>query len=65
MRPFTFLSYHGILAFEVDILRRAEVSRERETREISTEFTVVDRDDVEERYEGRQQNRGTDQAHPD
>lgn len=58
------VSYHGLLAHEVDVLRRTEVGRQRQAVEVRAQLAVVDGEHVEEQHEAGEEEERRQQAHP-
>lgn len=49
-KPFTLLSYYGLLPFEIDVLTGAELPREGQAVEVRADLTVVNGYYVEEQH---------------
>lgn len=59
------MSYYRLLPLEVDILRGAEVTRDRQTVKVRADLAVVNGDDVEEEHQTDEDRGGGEETHID
>ena len=64
-QPYPLSSYHRFFPLEIDILTGAEIPREWEAVKDVADFTVIDRNYIEQDYQGSKEEQGREETYPD